>query len=147
MQMNSDDVYVSYLPLPHVFERLFCCTIIYFGASIGFYGGDVLKLKDDLQVLRPTIFASVPRLYQKFYDSIKKGIDDLTGLKGYLAKSAFQSKMDQNNIDNSVSHSLYDKIIFSKTKAALGGRVRLAATGGAPISGNVLQYLKVTLCT
>jgi len=46
------------------------------GGCIGFYGGDVLKLKDDLQALRPTVFCSVPRLYSKFYDAIKKGIDD-----------------------------------------------------------------------
>ena len=46
--MKSDDVYISYLPLPHIFERLFVCCIIYFGARIGFYSGDVMKLKDDL---------------------------------------------------------------------------------------------------
>jgi len=46
--LTQDDVYISYLPLPHIFERLFVCTMVYFGGSIGFYGGDVLKLKDDL---------------------------------------------------------------------------------------------------
>ena len=114
--ITPDDVYISYLPLPHILERMFVNFMILLGGSIGFYGGDVLKLKDDLQALRPTIFASVPRLYSKFYDAIKKGIDDLTGFKGYLAKSALKSKLDQNAIDNSVTHSFYDKIIFSKTK-------------------------------
>ena len=58
----------------------------------------------------------MPRLYSKFYDKIKKGIDDLTGVKGSIAKSALKSKLDQNAIDNSVTHSFYDKFIFSKTK-------------------------------
>jgi len=48
MIINSNDVYLSYLPLPHIFERLFVNVMMHFGASIGFYGGDVLKLKDDL---------------------------------------------------------------------------------------------------
>jgi long-chain acyl-CoA synthetase len=45
---NSNDVYISYLPLPHVLERIFVSVMIYFGARIGFYSGDVMKLKDDL---------------------------------------------------------------------------------------------------
>jgi len=45
---TPDDVYLSYLPLPHIFERLFVNAMIHFGGCVGFYGGDVLKLKDDL---------------------------------------------------------------------------------------------------
>jgi len=46
--MTSDDVYLSYLPLPHILERLFVNIVLFSGGSIGFYSGDVLKLKDDL---------------------------------------------------------------------------------------------------
>lgn len=55
--------------------------------------------------------------------------------------------MDNNEIDNSVTHDLFDKYIFNKSKSAIGGHVRMAYTGGAPISGDVLKYLKATLCT
>ena len=46
--ITPDDVYISYLPLPHILERLFVNLFLFSGASIGFYNGDVLKLKDDL---------------------------------------------------------------------------------------------------
>lgn len=46
-----------------------------------------------------------------------------------------------------VTHSIWDKIVFKKTKQALGGRVRWAGVGSAPISGDVLNFLKATLCT
>ena len=46
--MTPDDVYISYLPLPHILERLFVNLVLFSGASIGFYRGDVLKLKEDL---------------------------------------------------------------------------------------------------
>lgn len=65
-----EDVYLSYLPLPHVMDRIMCFSAIKAGASIWFFGGDVLKLKDDIADVRPTIFPSVPRLYNKFYDAI-----------------------------------------------------------------------------
>lgn len=147
IKYNDQDSYLSYLPLPHVFERLFVCIQIYHGASIGFYSGNVLKLKDDLAELKPTIFASVPRMYNKFYDAIKTKMSAVTGVKGYLANTGLKTKLDYNVKDNSVTHKLWDGLVFNKTKAALGGRVKVAATGGAPISTEVLQFLKVTLCT
>ena len=58
--------------------------MLYKGAKIGFYGGDVLKLKEDLADLKPTIFPSVPRLYNKFYDAIKGKLNALTGVYLYI---------------------------------------------------------------
>lgn len=49
------------------------------------YGGDVLKLKEDIACAKPSIFPSVPRLFNKFYDAIKKNMDSLTGLKKLMA--------------------------------------------------------------
>lgn len=66
-------VHLSYLPLPHVMERIVVIALLHVGAEIYMYGGDVNKLKDDLRDVRPTIFVSVPRLYNKFYDKIKEG--------------------------------------------------------------------------
>lgn len=92
------------------------------------------KLKDDIALLRPTVFASVPRLYNRFYDAIKSKMDAATGLKGYLAKSGLETKMEFNRMNNDTKHTFWDKLVFGKTKMALGGRVRIAATGSAPIS-------------
>lgn len=49
--MSHGDSYLSYLPLPHVLERLFVCAMVFVGGKIAFYSGDVLKLKDDLEVV------------------------------------------------------------------------------------------------
>jgi long-chain acyl-CoA synthetase len=64
-------VYISYLPLAHVFDRLGVYGVMSIGAQIGFFGGQILKIIDDLQVLQPTIFPSVPRLLNKVYDRIQ----------------------------------------------------------------------------
>ncbi|EAR89380.1 AMP-binding enzyme family protein (macronuclear) [Tetrahymena thermophila SB210] len=143
---NQSDSYISYLPLPHILERIFVCTFLYYGGSIGFYSGDVMKLKDDLAVLKPTIFVSVPRLYDRFYGAIKSNIEKLTGVKSKLARKALASKTKRILSTGKCTHKLWDRLVFKKSKEALGGRVRWAGTGSAPISGETLTFLKATLC-
>lgn len=70
LDATSGDTHISYLPLAHIYERttLYCC--IHNGVAIGFYRGDVLGLLDDVAALQPTIFNSVPRLWNRIYDRI-----------------------------------------------------------------------------
>jgi long-chain acyl-CoA synthetase len=65
--LSSNDVAISYLPLPHILEREFEYAMFAVGAKVVFYSGDVLKLKDDLAIVKPTLFLSVPRLFSRFY--------------------------------------------------------------------------------
>lgn len=69
--MNEDDIYISYLPASHSFEQAVFGISLCFGMKCGFFRGDVQKLMDDLAILKPTIFPSVPRLYNRIYSSIK----------------------------------------------------------------------------
>ena len=66
----EDDCLISYLPLAHVFEQGMVSTMTLYGAKIGFFSGNVLKLTEDMQVLKPTVFPSVPRLYNRIYGRI-----------------------------------------------------------------------------
>jgi len=115
----------------------------YCGGQICFYSGDVLKLKDEIGIVKPTIFPSVPRLYNKFYDAIKKNMDSLTGLKKFLVDRAVKTKLA--NLANSCSytHPLFDKLVFNKIRDGFGGRLRTMITGSAPINGEVLDFLKI----
>ena len=65
------DVHISYLPLAHIYERVSTISATHFGAAIGFYSGDVLRLLEDIAVLRPTVFPSVPRLWNRIYDKVR----------------------------------------------------------------------------
>jgi long-chain acyl-CoA synthetase len=121
-------------------------AVISSGGCIAFYSGDVLKLKDDIAQVRPTIFASVPRLYNKFYDGIKGNMEKLTGMKRYMADSAVSAKLDNLNKDAAYTHTLWDRLVFKKTKELFGGRVRWMCTGSAPISSEVINFLKVAAC-
>ena len=140
---RENEVYLSYLPLTHVYERLVVNTMLYSGATIGFFSGDVQKLKDDLAWIRPTIFTTVPRLLLRFHDNIKMNLQQLKGCKKILAEKAIQTKLDNLNQKGDVKHAIYDKLIFKKMKAALGGRVDKMVIASAPTSPEVLDFMKI----
>ena len=70
LNISAADIHLSYLPMAHVFEQLVACALSMVGAAVGFYQGDTLKILDDIGALRPTIFPSVPRLFNRIYDKI-----------------------------------------------------------------------------
>jgi long-chain acyl-CoA synthetase len=143
---RSSDVHISYLPLAHVLERIILHGMMSSGARVGFYQGDVFKLKEDMQVLRPTVFASVPRLYSRFYDVIQAGLAEAKGLKKKIATKAINAKLANLHKNGKVTHCLYDALVFKKMRNALGGRVRYCITGSAPISKEVIDFLKIAFC-
>ncbi|KAL0658540.1 hypothetical protein Bca4012_079125 [Brassica carinata] len=137
-----DDIYISYLPLAHIYERSNQIMGVYGGVSIGFYQGDIMKLMDDLAVLRPTVFCSVPRLYNRVYDGITSAVKSSGVTKRRLFQLAYNSK--KKAILNGRSPSpLWDKLVFNKIKEKLGGRVRFMGSGASPLSPDVMDFLRV----
>lgn len=137
---------ISYLPLAHSFEQLLFVASLSYGTQIGYFGGDVLKLTDDCQVLKPTLFPSVPRIYNRIYDKIQARLKELTGMRNYVATKAITSKLFYLENYATYNYGFYDRIVCNKFKAILGGNVRIMATGSAPISVEVLNFLKVCFC-
>jgi len=117
------------------------------GCRIGFYGGDPLKMvAEDMPALQPTMFPSVPRLYNRIYGKIQDKIGAATGCKAKLLNHALASKRANLNATGSVNSGCWDAIVFKKMKAMMGGKVRIMITGSAPISGEVLDFLKICFC-
>jgi long-chain acyl-CoA synthetase len=73
---TPDDVYLSYVPLTHVYEQIIICDSIMFGFRVGFSSGDKMKLVQDIQILRPTVFGSFPVFFDKIYSKIKEKIEN-----------------------------------------------------------------------
>lgn len=136
------DTHVSYLPLAHVFERLCQAVMISGAARIGYYQGDTLKLLDDVAVLHPTIFASVPRLFNRIYDKVLAGVKAKGGIAAFLFNRAYNSK--KANLRKGVlEHPLWDKLVFGAIRARLGGKVKHIVSGSAPISPDVMDFLRI----
>lgn len=144
--MTEDDCYVSYLPASHSFEQAVFGLSLSYGVKCGFFSGNVQKISEDLAVLKPTIFPSVPRLYNRIYQGIQDKLKEATGVKAWLAKKAVDTKLYYLRESGHLHHWLYDKLLFNTMKQRLGGSVRVMITGSAPISGDVLEFLKICFC-
>lgn len=147
LHIEKTDVLISYLPLAHVFERIIEVDIVMRAAAIGYYRGDVLQLIDDISVLKPTLFPSVPRLFNRIYAKLRAQTVDKPGVVGALARKAVSDKLANLAAGHGPTHALWDRILFSKIRKVIGGRVRILVTGSAPISKDVLQFLRIAFCT
>ncbi|KAG8579007.1 hypothetical protein GDO81_010684 [Engystomops pustulosus] len=140
---TCEDVHISYLPLAHMFERMVQSVVYCHGGRIGFFQGDIRLLSDDMKTLRPTIFPVVPRLLNRMYDKIFSQAD--TPVKRWILE--FASRRKEAEVRRGVirNNSLWDKLLFNKVQASLGGRVRMIVTGAAPASPTVLGFLRAAL--
>ncbi|KAL0585171.1 hypothetical protein ABG067_005067 [Albugo candida] len=143
--IKIDDVHISYLPLPHVFERTVMILVTYMGASAGFFHGDMLTLLEDVAELKPTVFVSVPRLFNRVYEKITHGVAAAGGLKKLMFDQAYQSKKSYLE-DGYVTHAFWDALVFSKIRMVLGGRIRVFVSGSAPLSSEVKKFLEIVFC-
>eukprot|EP00262_Sarcandra_glabra_P008163 TRINITY_DN2141_c0_g1_i1.p1 TRINITY_DN2141_c0_g1~~TRINITY_DN2141_c0_g1_i1.p1 ORF type:complete len:659 (-),score=105.72 TRINITY_DN2141_c0_g1_i1:337-2313(-) len=147
-QLHDKDVYLSYLPLAHIFDRVIEELFISHGASIGFWRGDVKLLIEDIGELKPTIFCAVPRVLDRIYTGLTEKISAGGFLKHKLFDLAYSYKLF--NMRKGSKHDeaakIFDKIVFSKVKQGLGGRVRLILSGAAPLATHVEAFLRVVTC-
>ncbi|XP_062146982.1 long chain acyl-CoA synthetase 4 [Alnus glutinosa] len=146
--LEEKDVYLSYLPLAHIFDRVIEELFILCGASIGFWRGDVKLLLEDIAELKPTIFCAVPRVLDRIYSGLNQKISSGGFLKKTVFNFAYSYKL--HNMRKGSKHEeasqICDKIVFSQVKQGLGGRVRLILSGAAPLSTHVEEFLRVVAC-
>jgi len=130
------EVALSFLPLTHVFARMLLYAYVARGLSIYFVHPD--RLVDALPKVRPTVFASVPRLLEKVYAGIRKKIRDAGGLGRRIGEWALDVAEDYR-MDGTLSpmyrvkHAVADRLVFQKWRDALGGRVKYIVVGGAAL--------------
>ncbi|KAA6409794.1 MAG: AMP-binding enzyme [Lasallia pustulata] len=145
---GPSDVFCSYLPLAHIYARLTEQGALWAGASIGYYHGDILSLVEDLKLLRPTAFNSVPRLYNRFGGAIRAATTDQSGLGGALARHIVSTKLEALKDAESPSatnkHAIYDRLWGRKVASALGlERATTMVSGSAPLDPSLHQFLRV----
>ncbi len=131
---------ISFLPLTHVFARTLHYGFLAYGTTNHFV--QPVELADRLLEVRPTIFAAVPRVLEKVYGNIRAKSEDLTGLKRKLAFWALDLAEGYQlgrsmPLTYRVRHAIADRIVYSKWRSALGGRVAFVICGGAALNADL----------
>lgn len=133
---GSDSV-ISFLPLNHVFERMLNYLFMYSGLSIN-YAENMTVLVDNIKEIKPHLFATVPRVLEKIYDKIYSKGTELTGIKKKLFFWAVELGHQYDPSKNQsalfkTKLAIANKLIFTKWREALGGKVIAIVSGGAAL--------------
>jgi len=149
--IGSDDVLLLYLPLAHNFGRCLHLLAAYVGFTIAFCP-DPLRVGEVAASVRPTVLPSVPRVYEKVHTAVLASFDEATGVKRKLIDWALDvgkrvSKLRQEGRPVprglAAQHRLADRLVYSKVKGKLGGRVRFGISGGAPLAKEIAEFFHV----
>lgn len=128
---------LSFLPVCHIFERMILYLYQYYGVSV-YFGESIEKISDNLKEVRPTVITAVPRLLEKVYDKIYAKGSELTGIKKKLFFWAIDLGLryepnGANGFWYEFQLKIARKLIFSKWKEGLGGRLELMVSGSAAL--------------
>jgi long-chain acyl-CoA synthetase len=145
---RADDLMLLYLPLAHNFGRLMLLTGAYVGFPIAFLA-DPLRVGGALLQVRPTVLPSVPRVYEKVHTATQSRFDQATGVERRLVDWALPIGREVSRLEGEgkpipaglrARHRVADKLVFSKVRAKLGGRLRIPISGGAPLAKEIAEF-------
>jgi long-chain acyl-CoA synthetase len=143
----AGDVMLLFLPLAHNFGRCMALGGAQMGYTIAFCP-DPYAVADALPAVRPTVFPSVPRVYEKIHTGLTTKFGEETGAKRALIEWALDvgrqvSELRQSGRDVprrlALRHHVADRLVYSKVKERLGGRLRLGISGGAPLAKEIIE--------
>jgi long-chain acyl-CoA synthetase len=149
MQVAEDDCGLSFLPMAHVAERVLAFYgRINYGTATN-YATSIPAVLEEVKEVRPTIFGSVPRIFEKAYARIQSEVDKAPPGKQKVFRWAERTGLsvvehwqrgEKVPLGLRIQHKLADRLVFSKLRQVFGGRVKYFVTGAAPIPIRILQF-------
>jgi len=141
---QGNSIALSFLPVCHIFERMILYLYQYCGVEIHF-AESIEKMSDNLKEVRPHVMTAVPRLYEKVFDKIYARGEDLSGLKQKLFYWAIDVALKfepygANGWWYERKLKIARKLIFSKIKDGLGGRLDLMVSGSAALQPRLIRF-------
>jgi long-chain acyl-CoA synthetase len=146
---NEQDECLSFLPLSHIFERMFGHYCMFHSGVVINYAESVDTVAADMQRWRPTLMASVPRLYEKIYGRVLDAVRAGPALKRSLffwgkrvGEQAVEQRLANQRLSPALAAKLWlaDRLVFAKLRARTGGRIRFFISGGAPLSPDIAKF-------
>ncbi len=144
---NPEGSTLLFLPLAHVFARLIQVACVETGARMG-HTADIKNLLPDFATFQPTFILSVPRVFEKVYNSAKQKAhaDGKGKIFDQAEKVAIQYseavERGRVGLPLKLQHGLFDKLVYVKLRAALGGKVAWAVSGGAPLGARLGHFFR-----
>jgi long-chain acyl-CoA synthetase len=139
---------VLFLPLAHVYARFISILCVHAGIKVG-HQPDTTNVAAAMQSFHPDFLLAVPRVFEKVYNSAEQKAE--AGGKGKIFRKAVQVAIDYSRgLDKKggpslllkVEHKLFDTLVYKKLRAAMGGKVKYAVSGGAPLGERLGHFFR-----
>lgn len=148
--MGPDDIFLSFLPLCHIFERMGGYYTAFSTGAMICYAQSIETVATDLVDIKPTIMTSVPRLFERIYSKVIKNAESQPEKKQKIffwaieVGKAYAKARKSGNIPIGLSlkHKLADKLVFSKIRVKTGGRLRFFISGGAALARDLGEFFE-----
>ncbi|WP_145521979.1 AMP-dependent synthetase/ligase [Yersinia aldovae] len=150
LTLTAQDVSLCFLPLSHVFERAWSCYVMHTGAQ-NVYIRDTDWVRPAMQAVKPTVMCAVPRFYEKVFSAI----NDKVALAKWHRRMLFRwavgrgerkfqclQRGQKPSLLSELVHKLADRLVLSKLRAVLGGRVRFLPAAGARLDDNIILFFQ-----
>ncbi len=145
--LRNDASTLLFLPIAHVFGRVVQVGCINSGTILG-HSADIKNILGDLASFQPTFLLAVPRVFEKVYNSSEQKA--AAGGKSKIFNAAVSTAVDFSRAQDAsgpsivlrLKHLVFDKLVYSKLRAALGGRVMYAVSGGAPLGERLGHFFR-----
>ena len=150
LEVDETDSSLSFLPLTHVYERAWTFFCLY-KAVVVYYLEDTNLVREALAEVRPTLMCAVPRFYEKIFATVHDKADAASFGKRMLFKLAVKTGRrvltlkEQNRKPSFLlkkAYNFFDKLVYSKLKAVLGGRVKFMPCGGANLEPSIGRFFQ-----
>jgi long-chain acyl-CoA synthetase len=144
------DVFLSFLPLAHAFERTLGYYLPMMGGATVAYARSVDTLREDLGIIRPTVLLAVPRIYERIEErirqesdrnSFKRALVRLTADIGWQRHEARRHRGPAPGLGRRLLWPLLDRFVARRLLGTLGGRLRVTASGGASLPPDTARFL------
>ena len=144
-----EDVFLSFLPLSHILERTAGHYFSCYNASMVAYAESIDTVAANMQEIKPTLMISVPRLYEKMYSRVLEAVESGPPIKRKLfywsvknGRKYMQLIRDNKSVPLSLKFkkAIATKLVFSKLRDRVGGRLRYFVSGGAPLSAEIGEF-------
>lgn len=147
-EFYPEDVFLSFLPLSHTLERTGGCYLPMMASSKVCFARSIQQLADDIQAVKPTAFISVPRIYEMIYAKVQGSLQKESTFKQTIFSLAQKIGWRRFRYQTKTAGWHYsllfwpvlDYLVASKIKQRLGGRLRYAIAGGAPLNKSIAQF-------
>lgn len=146
--LQSEDRVLSFLPNAHILGRVESLMGVFSGWEMG-YAENLNSISQNLGEVRPTLLISVPRIYEKVYSKIQSDIASAPPMKQKIfhwsvqvGRQIARMRSEQVSIPLPLlaKYKIADRLVFSKVRAKMGGRIRMTVSGGAPLSAELCEF-------